>query len=464
MNNKNKFSRRGFLSLSTLAGIAGALGIPAIASCSGASKNGLAPLRRPSDYFTPNLDDKAVDGRPLKAGLIGCGGRGRGALNDFLSCGNGLSITALGDVFKDAIDTTNEILEKQHGFRVPAEMCFTGFDAYQKVIDSGVDMVFLCTPPAFRPEHFKYATDKGVHSFLEKPMAVDPEGVRSILVTGKQAISKGLCAIPGTMRRFDRSYVTSHRMIQDGWIGDIVGGSIYWNTKQLWYRTRQPGWSDMEAMLRDWVNWKFLSGDHIVEQHIHNIDLFTWMIGDKAPISALGYGSRQRRVTGDQYDNFSIDFVYENDVHVHSMSRQIDGTSLWSGDVIQGTKGVWIAKGTDHVIKDLKGKEIWKYDSAAEKAAHKTTSPYVIEHINLVNHIRKNEPIAYIEGACAATLAAIMGRESAYTGKTVKYEEMANASLNYVPKTFVMGPVDTSGPLFKVPVPGIVAVNRERIG
>ncbi len=451
-DNKNKMSRREFLSYSAVAGVVGALGVsPLLTSCSDKAK-GPTPLKAAGEYYIPTLTDKAIEGKALKAGVIGCGGRGRGAAQNFLDAADNVSIVALGDVFQDPIDKMNATLKEKYNVEVPAEQCFVGFDAFQKVIDSGVDVVLVCTPPVFRPTHFKYATEKGVHSFLEKPIAVDPEGYRMILATAKQAAGKNLCVVTGTQRHHQRSYVASYQKIMEGLIGEITGGTVYWNQNMLWYRERQPKWSDMEWMIRDWVNWKWLSGDHIVEQHVHNIDVFTWFSGLK-PVKATGFGSRQRRITGDQYDNFSIDFEMENGVHMHSMCRQIDGCSNNVSEFVQGTLGSWSGSSSnDHVIKDLKGNIIWQYDKAADEAAFKQQNPYVLEHVNWITHIRSGEPIMQAEETAISNMAGIMGRESAYTGKTVTWDELTAASLNYLPEKLEMGKMDMSG--YVVPVPG----------
>ena len=308
MSKDNKITRREFLSYSAVAGVAGALGFsPLLSSCGNSKKTAYVPLKAPGEYYIPELPDKAADGKELKAGVIGCGGRGSGAAENFLAAANGVTITALGDVFDDRLQGLKNTLKDKYQIEVADDKCFTGFDAYKNVIDSGVDVVIIATPPFFRPEHFKYATEKGVHSFLEKPICVDPEGYRTVMAAAKQAQAKGLCVITGTQRHHQRPYVESYKKVQEGLIGEITGGNVYWNQPMLWYRNREKGWSDMEWMIRDWVNWKWLSGDHIVEQHVHNIDVFNWFSGYK-PKRATAFGSRQRRVTGDQYDNFSVDF------------------------------------------------------------------------------------------------------------------------------------------------------------
>ena len=322
-------------------------------------------------------------------------------------------------------------------------------DAYKQVIDSDVDVVIVATPPNFRPIHFRYAVEKSKHCFLEKPICVDAVGYRTIMATAKQAQAKNLCVITGTQRHHQRSYIASYQQIMNGAIGEITGGTVYWNQSMLWYRERRAGWSDCEWMIRDWVNWKWLSGDHIVEQHVHNIDVFTWFSGLK-PVKAVGFGSRQRRITGDQYDNFSIDFTMENGIHLHSMCRQIDGCANNVSEFIQGTKGSW--NSADMEIKDLAGNVIWKYDVEAEKASFKQNDPYTLEHVNWINTIRAGKSIDQASETAVSNMAAIMGRESAYTGEETTWEAMTAAALDYTPADLNLGKMDMKP--FVVPVPG----------
>jgi predicted dehydrogenase len=450
MAKENRIDRRSFLKNSALIGAFGAVGVPSIlTSCSNRSK--VKPLKEPGTYYVPVLNDLADDGKELKAGLIGCGGRGSGAVFDFLRAANGVTVTALADTFKERLDSFAENLERERNIIVPEDKRFVGLDAYKQVIDSDVDVVIIATPPSFRPVHFKYATEKGKHSFLEKPVFVDPAGYRSIMVTAKQAAAKNLSVVTGTQRHHQRNYVESYKKIMDGLIGEITGGIVYWNQDRLWYRNREKNWSDAEWMIKDWVNWKWLSGDHIVEQHVHNIDVFTWFSGLK-PVSAVGFGSRQGRVTGDQYDNFSVDFVMENGIHLHSMCRQINGCANNVSEFIQGTKGSWSTGNGETVIKDLAGNVVWKYDSELEKATFKQTNPYVLEHVNWVNHIRHNQPIDQASEIAVPNMAAVMGRESAYTGAMTTWEQMTVSPLDYTPADLNLGKMDMS--TFVVPVPG----------
>lgn len=453
MKEKN-VSRRTFLKTSAVAGTVSVIGTGTagfLTSCTGGEgKEKMVPLKAPGSYYLPELPDLATDGKELKAGVIGCGGRGSGAALNFLNAAKGVTIVALGDVFQDKVDALADKLKEEKNIDIPAEKRFVGLDAYQKVIDSGIDIMINATPPFFRPEHFKYAVEKNVHCFLEKPVCVDAMGYRTVVAAAKQAQAKNLCVVTGTQRHHQRSYLASYKQIMDGMIGEITGGIVYWNGGALWYRNRQREWSDFEAMVRDWVNWKWLSGDHIVEQHVHNIDVFTWFSGLK-PVSAMGFGSRQRRVTGDQFDNFSIDFTMENGIHLQSMCRQIDGCANNVSEFIQGTKGSWSSNGA-HLIKDLQGNVIWQYDGEAEKADHQQTDPYTLEHVNLINSIRSNKPIEQASETAVANMAAIMGRESAYTGEMVTWDAMTAAAQDYTPADLNIGKMDMKG--FVVPVPG----------
>ena len=455
---ENKVSRRTFLKTSAVAaGAVGAIGTTGglLTSCTGGGRGGqdvIRPLREPGTYYIPKLQDLAPDGRELRAGVIGCGGRGRGATNNFLDAANNVTITALGDPNQANLDRLAGILEER-GIIIPPERRFTGLDAYRQVIDSGVDVIIDCVPPAFRPEHFRYAVENNVHCFLEKPLCVDAVGYRTVMAAARQAQARRLTVITGTQRHHQRSYVAAFQQIMNGVIGEITGGVVYWNQGQLWSRTRQPGWSDLEAMIRDWVNWRWLSGDHIVEQHHHNIDVFTWFSGLR-PVSAVGNGSRHRRPTGDQYDNFSIDFTMENGIHLHSMSRQINGTAGHIAEFIQGTRGSWSSghQGRDQVIRDLEGNEIWRWDDAAARETYTQHNPYVLEHVDLIDSIRTNRGVEQATETALSNMAGIMGREAAYTGQVVGWDEMTASPQNLMPADLCLtGRMDMS---IVIPVPG----------
>jgi len=390
----------------------------------------------------PTLNVTAPDGPLLKAGLIGCGGRGRGAAVNFLKAGPNLRITALADIFQDRIDAALKQIKEKTNQETPPENLFIGFDAFQKVIDSGVDIILLATPPHFRPEHFAAAVKAGKHVFMEKPLAVDPVGIRSIIETAGQAKTKNLSVVTGTQRHHQKPYVETLRRVVDGAIGDIVAARCYWNQSQLWYVLRKEGWTDMEWMIRDWVNWCWLSGDHIVEQHVHNLDVIAWFTG-MHPVKAVGFGGRHRRVTGDQYDFFTVDFEYENGIHLESICRQIDGCANNVSEFLVGTKG---STNCANTIFKPDGSIQWKYPEEV-----KFTDPYDQEHIDFVTSIRTVEPLAEAHLTAESTLTAIMGRISAYTGAETTWKEMMDSDFRLGPATYALGPVDMEA---VIPVPG----------
>jgi len=449
--NRDKFSRRKFLGNAATIGALGSVGINGIISACASEPRSLVVL--------PDPLDEAPDGPVLKAGLIGCGGRGTGAALNFLNAGPNLEIAALGDLFQDQIDKTRTKLQEQKGVEVADENCFIGFDSFEKVIDAGVDVIILATPPLFRPEHFDAAIKAKKHLFMEKPVCVDPVGARSILATAKKAEALGLSVVAGTQRRHQRDYLKTYEQILNGEIGDIVAGNCYWNSGKLWHRNREEGWTDMEWMIRNWVNWTWLSGDHIVEQHVHNIDVINWYTG-KHPVKAVAFGSRLRRITGDQYDNFSIDFVYDNDMHLHSMCRQINDCANSVSEHIRGTKGYSNCKNT---LYNPDGSVKWTYEYPMDENGEQKgvmVGPYDQEHIDLVTAIRTNSPINEGENVAISTLSAIMGRISAYTGKEVTWEEMMNSDLNLGRKPYALGQMDLTP---DYPLPGTAAEeNKDR--
>ena len=459
MSSKYKLSRRSFLKTSALAStlgiVAGASSTGLLSSCSSdKQKSNNNALRERGTYYIPELPDMADDGKALRAGVIGCGGRGSGAAFDFLNSANGVTIVALGDMFEEKVDELADKLKQTRDIDIPRNKRFAGLDAYKQVVDSGVDVVIDCTPPFFRPAHFEYIVKQNKHCFIEKPLFVDAVGYRKVMATAKRAQAKGLTVITGTIRHHQRSYVESFKKIMDGAIGEIMGGAVYFNIGAIWTRERQPDWSDLDYMVKDWVNWRWLSGDIIVEQHIHSLDAFIWLSGLK-PVSALSFGSRLRRKVGDCYDNFSTDFTMENGIHLHSMCRQIDGCTNDVSNYIQGTKGSWTSKGVvggEVMIKDLEGNVVWRFDEEKEKVEYKQVNPFVLEHVNMVNCIRKNTPVEQASEAALSNMAAMMARESAYTGQQVSWDELAASPLDITPTNWDTGTMDMS--LFVAPLPG----------
>ena len=433
MKSKEELSRRRFISNTAMATIGTIGAAQLITSCAGNSG-------KTKEIKLPALLTQAPDGKVLKAGLVGCGGRGTGAAINFLDAGPNLQIVALGDVFQDRLDKCRAELKAQKNVEIPDEKCFLGFDNYEKVIDSGVDIILLCTPPHFRPQHVEAAVKAGKHIFMEKPCAVDPVGARSVMVSSERAKQSGLCIVSGTIRRVQKDFMETRRRVLNGEIGEIVSAHIIRNGGSLWVIKRQPGMTDMEYMLRNWANFCWLSGDHIVEQFIHEIDVMNWYIG-KNPVKAMGWGGRQRRITGDQYDFFSIEYLYDNGMQTHCAARQITGCSNLTKQLITGTNGFANAKGQ---LYNLKGEEIWTYPYPEENAADqkwKVKDPYVQEHINLVTAIRTGNIVNDAEAQVNSTLITIMGRMSAYTGKDVTWDEVMNSDLYLGPKTYAFGHV-----------------------
>lgn len=347
--------------------------------------------------------------RTIKVALVGCGGRGSGAIdNHRRACehlGLGFEVVATADAFKGSAENLGK------KYNLPAEKCFGGFDSYKKAIDAGADVVLLATPPLFRPVHFEYAINAGKHVFTEKPVAVDPPGIRRFIAAGEVAKQKNLSVVAGTQRRHERGYLQNYHRIANGAIGEIKGGIVSWLQPRLWYKERNPNESDAEYMARNWVNFIALSGDHIVEQHVHNIDVAMWYIG-RHPVTALGFGGRARRKTGDQYDYFSVDFDFGQGVHIHSVCRQVNGCYGRVGEFFTGTKGD--ANGNGKIT----GEKIDAPDF------EEFGGSYVQEHVDLLRSIIGEKYLNETEMVAHATMAAIMGRISAYTGKMVRWVDV----------------------------------------
>ena len=444
MNNKSKLpGRRKFLGDAAALGVLGAIGAShLISSCTS----------RRRKYIPPVFPERAPDGPPLKAGLIGCGGRGTGAAFNFIDAGPNLQITALGDLFQDRVDNCRKALKEQRGVDIPDQNCFTGFDAYKGVIDSGVDVILEASVSKFRPMHFEAAVQARKHVFLEKPAGVDPVGVRSVMATGKMAESAGLSVVAGTQRRHQLDYIHTYGMIKNGAIGDLISANCYWNRTAQPVTRRQPGWCDMEAMIRDRANWIWQTGDSFINLLVHNIDVIVWFF-EKHPVRATGFGGRHRRQSGDMYDFFSVDLVFDDQKHMHGMTREIDGCSNRVEEVISGTKGY---TNCQNRIWDWNGNVIWEYEyplgEDGRSLGRVAISPYDQEIINLVTAIRTNNPINEAHNLAVSSMVGIMGRESAYTGQDKTWEDMMNSSLRLGPKEFKMGPVDDIKPI--PPVPG----------
>jgi myo-inositol 2-dehydrogenase / D-chiro-inositol 1-dehydrogenase len=350
--------------------------------------------------------------RKIRVGAIGVGGRGRGAMDDIRNAaavvGVELEFVGVADVPQSTVERVGE------QFGVPAAHRFSGFDGYRKLLEVPMDVVIMATPPNFRPLHFEAAVAAGVHSFIEKPVAVDAPGARRMYLAGKEAERKGLSVVAGTQRRHAGGYLSQQKAIADGAIGKIVGGKVMWCMNQLWIRPRNPGESNAEYLARNWVNFLEMSGDHIVEQHMHNIDIANWFIG-RTPRLALGFGGRARRRTGNLYDFFSVDYDYGEDCNIHSMSRQINGTYTRVGEWLTGTEG-----------RVTGGGRLSRFDGVEVNLPTFEThnNALVQEHVDLLRSILNEEGLNETEAVTDATVAAMMGRISAYSGKIVRWVDL----------------------------------------
>ncbi|MBK5279188.1 MAG: Gfo/Idh/MocA family oxidoreductase [Bacteroidia bacterium] len=366
----------------------------------------------------------ASGNKTLKIGLIGCGGRGAGAASQALEADPDTILTALGDVFSDRLDETYTELLEMYPNRVKVDKShkFVGFDAYKKVIESDVDVVLLATPPAFRPDHMTAAIDAGKHTFCEKPVAIDAPGVRKVIAAAKKARDKNLSVVSGFCFRYDFPKRALFEKVLSGEIGEIKTISTMRNGGALWTKPRQPGWSDMEYKLRNWLYYSWLSGDFITEMMVHSLDMMSWAMGDKPPLKATGTGGRQVRVDeiyGDAYDHFAIEYEYENGVRGYHFSRQQDGCSKVNKVEIAGTLGnAYIGGSSGH---EISGKTKWTYQG--EK-----NNMYQTEHDELFASIRNGEPINDGESMANSSMLGILGRMTAYSGQTITWDEAINSN------------------------------------
>jgi len=389
----------------------------------------------------------------LRVGLIGCGGRGTGAAIDCVKSSENVQIAAMGDLFGDRLDKSLAKLSRDVDDKVTVtkDTSFRGFDAYKKVLECDIDMVILATPPHFRPLQLGAAIEAGKHVFMEKPVAVDPVGVRSVIASAELAEQKGLAIVAGTQRRHQAHYLEIMKRIHNDAIGQIVSGQCYWNQDALWvdaaaenWKKRTAlGWSDMEWQCRNWLFLTWLSGDHIVEQHVHNIDVINWAIGEH-PVQCLGMGGRQVRTGpefGNIFDHFAVEFEYPDGVRVLSMCRQTEGCDHRVSERVVGTKG---SAYTDGSNASIEGPNAYKYEG-------ESVSPYVQEHADLIASIRGGNPLNEGRRIAESTLCAIMGRMSAYTGRALKWDWAMNASkLDLTPPSYEFGDL----PVAPVAVPG----------
>ena len=418
----SKVSRRDFIKSST------AISLAALAS--GASK-----------VFAAGSDK-------IRLGIIGCGGRGT---YDSINCANSsddVEIVAMGDLFKDRLDNTLKKLKDNLGekIKVTADTCFVGFDAYKKVLACDIDMVILTSPPHFRPKHLQAAIEAGKHIFMEKPVAVDPLGVRSVIASSELADKKKLTIVAGTQMRRIAHLVAVMKRIHNGDLGEILAGQcvrtgegmLKWGPKE-----RQPDWSDMEWQVRRWLFFTWLSGDFIAEQHIHNLDIINWALNSH-PVKCMGMGGRQVR-TGSEYgnvfDHFSVEYEYPNGVRIVYMGGQIDGCSVRCDQRLVGTKGSVYMDFANAIIK---GRNPFGYEGPSP-------DPCILQHADQIAAIRQGRMLNEGRRIAESSLTAIMGRMSTYTGRALKWDWVMNASeLDLTPDKYEFGDL----PVRPVAVPG----------
>jgi len=376
----------------------------------------------------------------LRVGLIGCGGRGTGAAAQALNADPHVKLTAVGDTFADRVQGSLAQLHKQADIAdkldVPPERQFAGFDAYQQVIDSGVDVVLLATPPHFRPAHLEAAVKAGKHIFCEKPVAVDAPGVRRVLTTCEEAESKGLSIVSGLCWRYDKAVRETMGRVLDGEIGDIVAIQETYNAGGLWHVPHKPEWSDMEWQIRNWLYFTWLSGDHNVEQHVHSLDKAAWALHEQPPVRAVGLGGRQVRTDpkfGHIFDHHAVVYEYDNGVRVFAYCRQQDGCANEVSDIIMGTEGR--VSVLENKLWDRKGNLKWRYRG-------RKPSMYQVEHDELFASIRSGKPINNGLYMARSTMLAILGRMVTYTGQSITWDAAMNSEEVLGPSDYQWGSVE----------------------
>ncbi|MFN8006209.1 MAG: Gfo/Idh/MocA family oxidoreductase [Terriglobia bacterium] len=424
---EHRVSRRDFLKNASWAGLGGSL---------------TAHFAFPTALLSANSDT-------LRIGLIGCGSRGTGAALQALRADPNVILTAMGDAFEDRLLSSLETLKKQDAPRlqVTPDHCFVGFDAYQKVINSGVDVVLLATPPGFRPQHLKAAVEANKHVFCEKPVAVDATGVRSVLATVELARQKKLSLVSGLCWHYCYPERATFQRLQDGAIGELVTVYSTYNAGPIWNRVRQPEWTEMEWQMRNWYYFTWLSGDHIVEQAVHSIDKMCWAMKGEMPTRAVALGGRQVRNTpafGHIYDHFSVTYEYANGARGFHHCRQQEGCANQIADFYQGSKGSCEIDAVRR-IHMIQGTNPWKYEGP-------DNNMYQTEHDELFASIRKGEPINNGVWMANSTLMAILGREAAYTGQSISWDQIMNSQQDLSPPTYAW---DAVLPIPQVAMPGV---------
>jgi predicted dehydrogenase len=401
----------------------------------------------------PNVHAAGSD--VLRVGLVGCGGRGTGAATQALAADSNVKLVALADAFEDRLEQSLATLQRDEKVSskidVPRERRFVGFDAYKKLLESGVDVVLLCTPPHFRPEHLHAAIGAGKHVFAEKPVAVDARGVHSVLETCARAKTKSLSVVSGLCLRYDNGFRETVRRIHDGAIGDVV--TLFANDYRSgrWAKPRQPDWTEMTYQMRNWYNFTWLSGDFNVEQHVHFLDVCAWVMKDRYPEKAIAMGGRQA-LTGTEYgqifDHFSVVYEYADGARLVSNCRQQPGCKNDLSVQVMGTRG------RANLAERRKGMRItsadgeWTFDGPQNQM-------FQTEHDLLFAAIRSGRPINNGEYMARSTLLAIMGRMAAYTGQQVTWEQAMNSKEDLSPARYAW---DAPPPASRIAVPGQTAL------
>ena len=404
----------------------------------------------------------AATGDTIKVGLIGCGGRGTGAANQALSTEGPVQLVAVADAFKDRADSAVKGLKKKYEktdrVKVSDENVFVGFDAYKKMIDSGVDLVIIATPPGFRSYHFEYAVQQGKNVFAEKPIATDAAGVRRFLAAAEVAKKKNLKVGIGLQRHHDAGYIDTVKRIQDGALGDLVLMRAYWNGSRPWLNARKdlmgkkPDLTEMEYQMRNWYYFNWLCGDHINEQHIHNLDVINWVMGGP-PVEAQGVGGKQVDTgidSGEIYDHHMVEYTYANGTKLLSECRH--QPKCWNSvsEHAHGTLGEANIGG--HSFKMRDGKTTWK-------SAAKGKDPYQQEHDDLFKAIRENLPYNEAVYGAHSTMTAILGRMATYSGQVVKFADALDKGPDIMAKSFAMDAQPPTLPdangRYPIPMPGV---------
>lgn len=388
----------------------------------------------------------------LRVGLVGCGGRGTGAAAQALKADSNVKLVAMGDAFEDRLQSSLETLKRQseveEKIEVPEDKRFVGFDAYQRVIENS-DVVLLATPPHFRPIHLKAAIEAGRHVFAEKPVAVDARGVREVLATCAEAKRRQLAVVSGLCLRYSLGFQEAIRRIQDGEIGKIHTLQANDFRGPIWVKPRQPGMTEMEYHMRNWYYFTWLSGDFNVEQHVHMLDVCSWVLGNQYPETAMGIGGRQVRTGpeyGNIYDHHAVIYEYEDGVKLFANCRQQAGCVNDISVQVTGSKGSALLSSRGFQINSDSGK--WVYNG--EKNDH-----YQTEHNELFGGVRKSEPINNGDYMSKSTLLAIMGRMATYTGQKITWDQALNSAEDLSPSSYDW---NARPPVSEVAIPGITKI------